>query len=98
MTSPTGRLRAISLTVEQHEPGAFRWVLLERRQEEWAELTAAITPDTTYDRAVAEGLVALQMLSKDLTVGPRDTPLDQGKDESTGKSKAAQRFFGFGHV
>lgn len=93
MTHSTGPLRAISLTVEEPEPGAFRWVLLENKlQGEWTELSAARTPSSTYAIAVSQGLLELQSLAVDLDIGPRETPSDSGRGVGPG------RFFGFGPV
>jgi hypothetical protein len=93
VTYSTGPLRAISLTVEEPEPGAFRWILLENNlQGEWTELSAARTPSTTYAMAVSQGLLALQNLVVDLDIGPRAAPVDTGKGVGPG------HFFGFGPV
>lgn len=80
MTYPTGRLRSISLTVEEPDAGDFRWLLLESNlQGEWIKLSAATISNSTYRAAMAQGLLALQGLIDDLEAGPRDTPADNGR-------------------
>ena len=93
MIPPTGSLRAISLTVDEPESGAFRWLLLESRVPgEWVELSSATLSHMTYALAVADGLVALQALADDLDVGPRNA------SEHITMGRAPGRFFGSGPV
>lgn len=82
-----GALRAIAVTVEEPEPGAFVWVLLEQ-ESEWAQLSQAEKARGSYAQAMADGLLALQDLIEDLEIGPRMPELRH--------SPAERASFGFG--
>ena len=82
-----GALRAIAVTVEEPEPGAFVWVLVEQGSE-WAQFSQAEKARGSYARAMADGLLALQDLIEDLEIGPRMPELHH--------SPATRASFGFG--
>lgn len=66
------RLRQIAVYVTEPSAGDFRWVLAEKSQDgEWSDFQHAEAGSSTYHRAMAEGLVALQALEFDLDDGPR---------------------------
>jgi hypothetical protein len=65
-------LRSISITVDEPEPGAYFWQLLEYNGLDWEQLQFSERPAKTYAKAMADGLLALQALIDDLDVGPRD--------------------------
>lgn len=84
-----GPLRAIAVTVEEPEPGAFFWVLLEHGLE-WEELSRAEHSSKFYAKAMASGLLALQAITDNLEVGPREPSAER-------KSPTGGTFgFGFG--
>ncbi|MBT2325223.1 hypothetical protein J7E62_23105 [Variovorax paradoxus] len=94
-------LRSIAVTVEEPAPGAFYWLLLERRADgqAWDELKRSQTDFESYRRAVAEGLLALQGMIDDLDAGPRQEGEEQGEDEDedadpVGKPAAGPSGFG----
>jgi hypothetical protein len=64
-------LRIIAVHVEEAEPGQFTWVLTERGGAQWTDVGRADAPSDTYQRAMAEGLLALQSMVDDLDIGPR---------------------------
>lgn len=64
-------LRAIAVSVEERKPEQFSWVLIERSGDTWHPLDDAPVPVPSYQRAMAEGLLALQELVEDLDRGPR---------------------------
>lgn len=82
-----GALRAIAVTVEEPEPGAFVWVLVEQGVG-WATLSQAERSSPSYAKAMANGLLALQDLIEDLEIGPR-VP-------EAAHSAAERASFGFG--
>lgn len=84
-----GALRAIAVTVEEPEPGAFVWVLLEQGVD-WAPLRAG-RPSKSYATAMANGLLALQGLIDDLETGPREPEAERAPAK-----KHATFGFGFG--
>jgi len=106
----TTDLRAIAVSVEAADPG-YRWLHFERQPESdvWVVLNRSPEPSATYHQAMAEGLVALELLIDDLALGPRSMkPTDSQshrQKEAEGAQKAEQpsakpskRFFGFGPV
>jgi hypothetical protein len=93
----TGRLRSISVTVEEPAPGAFHWVLLESTDDAgvWTLLESSDRSFKKYRKAMAAGLLALQGLIDDLDVGPRQA----GEHEDAAPAgKGAARPFGFGDL
>lgn len=84
-----GPLRAIAVTVEEPEPGAFFWVLLEQGLE-WEELSRDERSLKSYAKAMSSGLSALQDLIDNLDVGPREPEAERKS------SKRATFGFGFG--
>lgn len=104
----TNELRAIAVSVEAAGSG-YRWLHLEREQDSeiWAVLDRSPEQRTTYHQAMAEGLVALELLVDDLAVGPRSaevvdyrsveqkdaTPAPQADEVGKEPSKS---YFGFG--
>lgn len=99
-------LRHIAVHVEEPRSGRFAWVLTERRGDDWQPLDRARTAVPTYQRAMAEGLLALQQLVEDLDSGPRadadaEEPAAPPEGERTegAPQKAASgkgAYFGFG--
>jgi hypothetical protein len=82
-------LRSIAITIEEAEEGGFVWVLLEQVVE-WSPIKRAEQPTKSYARAMADGLLALQVLIADLDAGPREPA-------STGSPVKREKFgFGFG--
>jgi hypothetical protein len=82
-------LRSIAITIEEAEEGGFVWVLLEQAVE-WLPMKRAEQPTKSYAKAMADGLLALQVLIADLDVGPREPA-------STGSPVKREKFgFGFG--
>lgn len=92
-------LRHIAVHVEEPKPGRFVWVHSEHGGEDWQELERSDTSVSSYQRAMADGLWALQTLIPDLDRGPRKpeddavpkhvNPSDDGKTESSGTGKKA---------
>ena len=80
-------LRSIAVSVEEVEPGAFEWVLIERGIE-WSLLKRAKRPTASCAKAMAAGLLALQGMIDDLDAGPRE--------EETGERAPKRATFGFG--
>lgn len=93
MIHSTDRLRTIALTVQETEPGAFGWLLLESNlQGEWIELSAATSTGKTYAVAMAEGLLVLQGLAVNLDLGPRGAPA------GSSMGGASRGVLGLGHL
>lgn len=67
----SNQLRSIAVTVEEAEPGAFVWRLLEHDGTGWTPLDMASRSVGSYAKSMAAGLVALQVLIDDVEVGPR---------------------------
>jgi hypothetical protein len=86
-------LRAIAITVEEEEPGAFVWRLLEREGTEWTSLDTASRSVGSYAKSMAAGLAALQALIDDFDAGPREEVRTR---PSTGHRNASAKPFGFG--
>lgn len=103
-------LRNISVTVVEVPRGKFAWQLLEKHGDDaWQVLEAGRTASARYADAMAAGLVRLQSLVADLSVGPRQavaTPggrrdlegaADDDAELKTGDAqKPAGKLFGFG--
>ncbi|RCW72477.1 hypothetical protein [Pseudorhodoferax soli] len=97
-------LRHIAVHVEEPRSGRFVWVLTERHADDWQPLDRARTAVPSYQRAMAEGLLALQQLVEDLDSGPRAdaghaaAPPERGRaDEAPPKAAPAKgSYFGFG--
>ena len=54
-------LRPIALSVEEPEPGAYRWVLYQRHAAaEWTEIQRSDDPFESYETALAVGVEHLQ--------------------------------------
>lgn len=70
----SGRLRLISVTVEEPQPGAFHWLLLEGSDSAagWVELESSEKAFKSYRKAMTAGLLALQGMIDDLDAGPRE--------------------------
>lgn len=66
----TGALRAIVVTVEEPEPGAFVWVRVEQDGGGHRCRTPK-RPAAATRKAMADGLLALQDLIEGLQIGPR---------------------------
>ena len=84
-------LRNIAVYVEEPTPGRFAWVLTESVDDlsVWWELQVGKEWLSSYQHAMAEGLLALQRMIEDLDVGPREKPLTDLKNR-------AGHVFGFG--
>lgn len=80
-------LRSIAVTVEEVEPGAFDWLLLEHG-DEWTVLMRSKRSTASYAKAMAAGLMALQEMVDDLDAGPRE--------EEAKAAPARRATFGFG--
>lgn len=65
------RLRLIAVHVEEPEPQSFLWVLTERNGARWREIGRPDAASSTYKKAMADGLLALQAMVDDLDAGPR---------------------------
>lgn len=66
-------LRPIALTVDESEPGAFNWLLIEHVGETASEevaIAASDHPHATYTAALDEAVGALRALSQG-RCGPR---------------------------
>ncbi len=72
---PSPRLRAISLTIEEPEPGLFEWILNEGAPSSSREIDASEDDYPTWNEALDAGIVALRALAQDADHGPRE-PLD----------------------
>ena len=95
MKAGGGRFRSLAVTVREGPLGSFSWLLLEQEGDEgWLDLQASPRGVKTYQRAMADGLLALQALIVDLDAGPRDDVPDAGNEEA----KGSHAFFGFGPV
>jgi len=63
------RLRDISLSVEEHEPGHFCWVLMESTGDDvWSELAAAEDSAASWAGAFRAGCLALGELVPEGTI------------------------------
>ena len=100
-------LRRIAVYVDEPADRDFRWVLMEQQGDEagaWAEVRRASSAASTYQRAMADGLLALQALVDDLDSGPRQTQRasrhakarDSEEDSEAGDAPGKSSFFGFG--
>lgn len=68
----TNTLRLIAVHVEETAVSRYQWVLTERAEaHEWHELDRSASTVTTYKKAMAQGLLALQALIDDPDAGPR---------------------------
>lgn len=70
-------LRSLALTVEEADPGEFRWRILESRSVPLVFDTVACSDITfaAYDTALATGYGELQrLIGPDLQYGPRSEP------------------------
>lgn len=65
------RLRAISLTIEEPEPGVFEWILNEGVPSS-VEIDVSEGDYGTWEEALDAGIVALRALAEDATLGPRE--------------------------
>lgn len=103
-------LRHIAIHVEEPEAGDFRWVLTERASgDTWEVRQKSDSAASTYQQAMADGLVALQLMVADLDVGPRravktasaskQRPQNDDRSTAVGQGESgAPSFFGFGPV
>ena len=104
-------LRHIAVHVEEPLHGAFEWVLSERgTDDQWRQLQRADSTQGAYKDAMADGLMALQAMVDDLSLGPRLSQRPSGDNRPGGpepesaasEAVPAQRrksaFFGFGPV
>lgn len=66
------RLRAISLTIEEPEPGLFEWILNEGVPSS-LEIDVSEGDYATWNDALDAGIVALRALAEDADRGPRET-------------------------
>lgn len=73
-------LRRIAVFVDEPDPGAFYWVIIESTDDAaiWTDLEAAEESKTTWGEAFAAGNQALLKLVPDQKLGPRGT----GEDEN----------------
>lgn len=72
MTAP---LRHISVHVEEPDGGQYVWVLAERGDgDHWPEIDRSKTFSATFKKAMADGLVKLESLVNDRSVGPSHPP------------------------
>ena len=71
------RLRAVSLTIEEPEPGVFEWILNEGVPSS-VEIDVSEGDYPTWDEALDAGIVALRALAEDAALGPRETFDDVG--------------------
>lgn len=77
---PTTALRSLALTVHEHSPGAFRWSILERFEddEHFEVLLAAEESCATYGEALSNGISVLSALADgNMAIGPRVNAQDQ---------------------
>jgi len=97
-------LRHIAVYVEEPSAGEFRWVLIERAGKYWGVIDKSDSAAETYQKAMAEGLIALQRMVEDLEVGPRagedhEPPAKEQhprRQEDGDAPKPGKAFFGFG--
>ncbi|KQP15182.1 hypothetical protein [Pseudorhodoferax sp. Leaf267] len=97
-------LRPIAVHVEEPKPKQFRWVLLERAGARWSDIEKSNRPVRSYQRAMADGLLALQAMVDDLDVGPRRAEPTEESHVTTevaqpaalAGASAPKRYFGFG--
>ncbi|MFN9470325.1 hypothetical protein [Acidovorax sp.] len=99
-------LRHLAVHVVEPRVGDFRWVLIELTQDHtWSEIEIGKVRVATYKQAMADGLVALEAMVRDLDHGPRSDAAQEGlsrlarreKSEVRGNNPAA-RDDGLGHV
>lgn len=69
------RLRSLSLTIEEPEPGLFEWVLNEGSSAS-VGLDASTQDYRSWHEALEAGIAALRALAPDLDSGPRELPTD----------------------
>lgn len=74
---PSPRLRAISLTIEEPEPGLFEWVLYEGAPSS-LEIDASEDDYPSWNAALDAGVVAMRALAEDADRGPREPPAVAG--------------------
>lgn len=97
-------LRHIAVHVQEPWSGQFSWVLTECASvQQWQEIDRSTKSVGSYQRAMADGLLALQKLIPDLDVGPRGVPT---KRQHRGRVRTGKRqeeetprrgaYFGFG--
>jgi hypothetical protein len=78
----TDHLRSIAVKVDEPEPGAFHWVLVESTQDPALFNEVAVSPEP-YDNwllALVGGVEALQRMAKDSSRGPRASGEDENAD------------------
>lgn len=98
------------MSVEATDSG-YRWLHLEKQPagEVWVVLNRSSEPSATYHQAMAEGLVALELLIDDLALGPRSMKPTDNQSHRQKEAVIAQKaeqpsaepsksFFGFGPV
>ncbi|MBS76392.1 hypothetical protein ACEN9J_37410 [Variovorax sp. Varisp41] len=84
-------LRHLAVTVFQANANAFRWRLVELLPDgQWSVIEEQASTVKSYSAAMAAGLVRLQGMVEDLSVGPREEEADAPA------AKAASGMFGFG--
>lgn len=71
------RLRAISLTIEEPEPGLFEWILNEGAPSS-LEIDVSEGDYPTWNEALEAGILALRALAQDVDRGPREPLEDAG--------------------
>ena len=86
-------LRSIAVTVEEAEPGAFVWRLIEHDGTAWTPLDVAPRSSRSYAKSMAAGLVALQALIDDYDIGPREAAR---REPAAARGNALSKPFGFG--
>jgi hypothetical protein len=97
-------LRHIAVHVEEPRSGRFVWVLTERHADDWQPLDRAGAAVRSYQRAMAEGLLALQQRVDDLDLGPRAGAEDPAAPPARERTDVAPHeaapakgaYFGFG--
>ena len=97
------RLRQIAIHIEEPKSGLYAWVLSERGAKDWTVLSRSTSESDTYHKAMADGLLELQALVKDLRIGPRagngTVRPQQPQDERAASGiagKPGKNYFGFG--
>lgn len=69
------RLRSISLTIEEPEPGLFEWILNEGGSAS-VGLDASVDDYGSWHEALDAGIAALRALADDAACGPRESMED----------------------
>lgn len=84
-------LRHIAIHVEEASPGHYAWVLSEQQPDDaatWTVIQRATAPASTYQAAMAQGLIALEAQVEDLDAGPRRTAEEPARSAAQSRRRS----------